>query len=756
MFWGTLINTRPVGGVMMVLITAAPLLAGLMMLAAPDSPLSLVIGPVYILLVTPLVFYTVNRVIWPGQKTRTVVNPDGTKTRTVLGDGLFSKEVGAIILAVVFALPSVLFGQWGALVFSALAAPLYVGLYNYFFEFAYTGKNEGFIWKEKAGTALAHTFIYGVCWMWILGLLFAPVSAETKEASTLVILAAIVPLWLLVSAPVTALGILMDSVSPPAPDEIPELGRKLYRGRGMVEFALALEAAERSLDRHHRPSVKLGALEVPYKLANNHFVIAGSSGSGKTLAVNRLLRSAMLGAQKVGRGRFIIYDQKSEILPVLGQYFGGPEALHRVPKLNPYDDRSIPWDLAKDFRGGRAAHLANFLLPLEGISEDKAIFTSSAQNYVTAIITGLQRKKGDDWTLRDLVNICLDDQLFAAFVRQWPDEFASIISASKVPGMYGSFHGTIAAKLSPLRGIASSWARYDGRNGPPFTVESFFASEKRTPPVVLGFHPDYERNCATLNGLLFGKLLSALMRLPDSAGHNLDYTWFFLDEFQSMGPLPGAKTLLTEGRSKGGVAVLTFQDIDGLRGAYQTQGRRAADSILAMCQHQGVLQCVSSEMAEWASKLFGKPEYVETSRTTNYGNQEDQPKHSKQESLRLADNVPPSFFQALSRPAEGTLEGYFFSPEIGPHPQEIDPETLYPDSAPAVDAKGIPIPGLIERPDSDFEFLPFSDDELRVLGLKPQAASKPGAASHLRSVPDAPKEKTKRRKKSILDLDIDV
>ncbi len=151
-----------------------------------------------------------------------------------------------------------------------------------------------------------------------------------------------------------------------------------------------------------KPELPWGGLEFAGKLLENtHYLLMGSSGSGKTVSLSMLLRRALESRDGL-RHPAIVYDPKQSFYPELRCFSFGESPL---VLSNPMDTRSSHWAIGRDYSDTvHATQLAATLIPR--VSEKDRFFTDGARTFLFAVVTALQERLGTEWTLRDLVEGC--------------------------------------------------------------------------------------------------------------------------------------------------------------------------------------------------------------------------------------------------------------------------------------------------------------------------------------------------------------
>ena len=102
------------------------------------------------------------------------------------------------------------------------------------------------------------------------------------------------------------------------------------------------EAAKKCERMKGRGGLCFGGLQLPAAAAEFHFLVMGATGSGKTLTIRFLMQSVF---QKANGCRALLYDAKRDLILILDG-MGVPKS--KIKIFNPFDDRSVAWDMAAD------------------------------------------------------------------------------------------------------------------------------------------------------------------------------------------------------------------------------------------------------------------------------------------------------------------------------------------------------------------------------------------------------------------------
>lgn len=352
-----------------------------------------------------------------------------------------------------------------------------------------------------------------------------------------------------------------------------------------------------------------GLRNLPVREAVKHFLICGTTGSGKTTAIQLFLQSI---APRIRPGRtppeqLIIYDAKCDVLPLLAALGLRPEDEH-VWILNPADARGAKWKLSEAVQEPiMARHLASLLVPEEKNSTSP-YWADAGRELVYAAILGLNAAVGTRWELRDLLCALDSAKHLAAVAAHHPR--AKVLAArvlddgNHAPGVLS----TLGSKLGQFEQVAALW--HTNKSGRSFSISDFLS---RPGVLVLGYDPVLKESIWPINALMIRALTQEILRRPNTREPR---HWFVLDEFPSMERVDRIHELLNRGRSKGASMLLGIANVSGLM---ETYGEHRTNDILSLCTYKSFLRAGDATTAEWASKHFGQVRRIESSHGETVG-----------------------------------------------------------------------------------------------------------------------------------------
>jgi type IV secretory pathway TraG/TraD family ATPase VirD4 len=443
-----------------------------------------------------------------------------------------------------------------------------------------------------------------------------------------------------------------------------------------------------------------GGAPVPSAAATTHFMVAGATGSGKTLTIRLLMQEVL---PHIGRGlghRALVYDAKRDLLSLLhGMGLRCP-----VVTLHPFDHRCAAWDMAADITSPAAARqVATILIPQEKHSA-QPFFADAARHLFTGVLIGLLKTAPGHWTLRDALLVLKSRARLRELLELHP-ETASLTQYFEPDHTFLCIMSTLATKLAPYEYIAAAWARA----GAKISLRQWLQEESI---LVLGNDETTRSALDPLNRVLFRRLVELTLNQPESETRR---TWVFLDEVREAGCLDGLARLLTKGRSKGACVVLGFQDIEGLRDAY---GERVAHEITGQCCHKAILRLESPQTAQWAAEIIGAAERLEyrDNASASVGSQGGTAGQNTTEHLSKREVVLPSELMELPPTnRENGLTGYYLTPTTGAYIATLSPQYL----AAALRPRATDVADLMERPEDHQYLFDWTTADLSRLGLPP-------------------------------------
>ena len=372
---------------------------------------------------------------------------------------------------------------------------------------------------------------------------------------------------------------------------LPE-GKTYQRGAIVTEHPRA--AAERRSGNERSPEITLAGRPVAAQDETKHFKLIGTTGTGKSTAIQEILNTAL------ARGdRAVIADPDGGYLRRFYAYSRGDVV------LNPFDERSVKWDLFSEIRNASdVEQLARSLIP------DHEGTDRSWRGYARTFFSSVTRQMHEAGQT-DIA------ELYRLLVAADAKELRTLVCGTAAQPFLDEHNSRMFDSIRSVTSSAVGALDYIARQkAQEFSIRQWVSVEH---PGVL-FMPYKAGQIAAL-----GSTISAWMRLAifeamdrDERGteHSTDDTrrlWFVVDELDALGQIDGLKDALARLRKFGGRCVLGFQSIAQVSSTY---GQGDAHTIVENCGNTLILRCSASEgggTARFASQLVGEREMLRTS-----------------------------------------------------------------------------------------------------------------------------------------------
>lgn len=357
---------------------------------------------------------------------------------------------------------------------------------------------------------------------------------------------------------------------------------------------LPVKALRKQIIRQKEASdFHLGPLPIVKDSETQHFLITGTTGSGKTNCFHHLLPQIREKNQKA-----VIVDTTGVF--VQSYFREGYDIL-----LNPFDERSTPWHpWAECKEPYHYKEIAKSLIPQ---TSHDPFWSTSAQTIFAIVLEHLDRE-GEKSTNK-LLKLLLEEPLEQLF-----DELQA-----------SHHHETRALSLldpksektaTSIRSTAASFVdclSYLEDTTQPFSIRKWIQEDTQKQWLFLSMMPDQRDTLRPLISTWSSIAIKSLLgRLPDPSSR----TWFIFDELASLHQLHDLTTCLAESRKYGGAVVLGIQNLSQLDEIY---GHNLTQAIVDLCSTKICFRQTSPELAHRMSKAFGEREITEMQEGISYG-----------------------------------------------------------------------------------------------------------------------------------------
>lgn len=324
-----------------------------------------------------------------------------------------------------------------------------------------------------------------------------------------------------------------------------------------------------------KPTATLGGVDIPCQLETYHFLLAGSTGTGKTMLTSELLSTV------IPRGdRAVICDPNGHHLSAFWREGG--------TVLNPFDRRSPGWSMFNEVRKGYDYdRIARSVVP-DGHGADAAW-----HHYAQVLLAE---------TLRALM---LRGEGNTASLTHWAtsaskDELSELLVGTPAHGL---FDLDAAKALASTRFVLTSFlSAHKYMPAGEFSLRAWL--ESGVGNLYLTWREDMQAALKPLISCWVDVIASAALSLPPDPNRRI---WLVLDELGGLGRLSSLESALTRGRKHGLCVLAGLQSTAQLDRLY---GRDGAIVLRSCFRNLVVLGIAKSDpdTSEVLSRSLGERE----------------------------------------------------------------------------------------------------------------------------------------------------
>jgi type IV secretory pathway TraG/TraD family ATPase VirD4 len=358
--------------------------------------------------------------------------------------------------------------------------------------------------------------------------------------------------------------------------------------RNYVRGTRVAEASTRAQSPSRCHGLTLAGIEIPELDEAKHFKLIGTTGTGKSTAIQEILSAALTRGD-----RAVIADPDGGYLRRFYDADRGDVV------MNPFDSRSVKWDLFAEIKlPYDVEQLARSLIP-DNDGQDK-----SWRGYARTFFTAVTRQAHE-------AGITDVSELYRLLVVAKGDELRALLDGTPAQPFLDEQNGRMFDSIRSVTSSAVGSLDFIGRQkAPAFSVREWVSDKKSG---VL-FMPYKAGQIAALSSTISGWMRLAIFEAMnrDEPSKERRPLWFVVDELDALGQIDGLKDALARLRKFDGRCILGFQSIAQVSSTY---GQGAAHTIVENCGNTLILRCSASEgggTARFASQLIGDREVLRT------------------------------------------------------------------------------------------------------------------------------------------------
>jgi type IV secretory pathway TraG/TraD family ATPase VirD4 len=333
-------------------------------------------------------------------------------------------------------------------------------------------------------------------------------------------------------------------------------------------------------------SVTLGGTAVPFADETKHFKMVGTTGTGKSTAIEELVGGAL------ARGdRAVFADPDGVYRRRFFDRYRGDVI------LNPSDRQSVRWEPFDEINDSYDVDALSLGLIPSADDATSNEWRGYARTFLSAILRRCAvqpgRNVGELWRL---LAVASAEELRLVVAGTSAQTFLDPDNAR----MFGSIRAVAVSVLAALEHVRE-------QRSAPFSVRRWVRKASGTGVL---FIPYRAGQVAALGAMIATWMRLAIFEAMNGDPNRDQRLWFIVDELDALGAIEGLKDALARLRKFGGRCVLGFQSIAQVSGAY---GAAAAQTIVENCGNSLILRCSSGEnggTSQFASKLIGEREII--------------------------------------------------------------------------------------------------------------------------------------------------
>ncbi len=363
------------------------------------------------------------------------------------------------------------------------------------------------------------------------------------------------------------------------------------RGAKVDEHATEMEPQKSGRRRDH--GITLAGARVPIHDEAKHFKFIGTTGTGKSTAIQEILSKAL------DRGdRAVIADPDGGYMDRFYKQQRGDIV------LNPFDERSVKWDLFAEIKNAYdVEQLARSLIP-DHEGQDRS-WRGYARTFFSAVA-----RQAHEAGIRDV------EELYRLLVVADSQELRGLVRGTPAQPFLDEHNSRMFDSIRSVASSAVGALEYVGRQKTKdFSVRRWVADSEQG----ILFMPYKAGQIAALRSTISAWMRLAIFEAMDQRTPRQDEPqasesrlWFVVDELDALGQIDGLKDALARLRKFGGRCVLGFQSLAQVSSTY---GPGDAHTIVENCGNTLILRCSASEgggTARFASQLIGEREVIHT------------------------------------------------------------------------------------------------------------------------------------------------
>lgn len=343
----------------------------------------------------------------------------------------------------------------------------------------------------------------------------------------------------------------------------------------------------------------LSTLPIPARSEFQGFFFHGSTGSGKTQAIMRLLDEI----RRLGEPA-IIYDKECTIKP----YFFNEKT---DIELNPVSNLCANWDLWRECDNPMEfGNLATYLIP-KSVQGSDPFWVDSARTILTSMAWKIRGR--EDKSPIMLLKLLLTTTL---------EEMRNLLKGTESENLVSKEIEKTAISIKSVLATYTKALRFleglDKGESPSFSIkgwikDSLDSSDKKNGWLFITSRSRYHKEIKPLISLWLGLAMQGIQSLKPNTNKRI---WLIMDELASLHRLEMLSDTLADIRKFGGCIAVGIQSISQLEFLY---GNHESHAIADLLNTSIYFRSPKSRVASWVSEDLGPQIIEEVRESQSYG-----------------------------------------------------------------------------------------------------------------------------------------
>jgi type IV conjugative transfer system coupling protein TraD len=344
---------------------------------------------------------------------------------------------------------------------------------------------------------------------------------------------------------------------------------------------------------------KIGKMPLVKDMETRHFLVTGSTGSGKTNLIHNLLPQIEDKKQAA-----LVIDQTGEMI---AKYYK-PERGDII--FNPFDDRNWLWDFWADCSDDESLErfsniLMGFSRRASGTRSDPFWEKSATEIFESAV--KYQRTTGDK-SIENLTTLVRQTNI---------NVLRQKLNGSAASRYLMSENGVTANSILSVLTTSTKPLSYlqDISEQKSFSLKEYFngVQKGQNSWLFLATKPSNRQLTLPLIACLSELALAQLMDIGIDEKRRV---WFVMDELAALGVLPGLSPLMTEGRKYGACVLAGLQSLNQL---YEYYGHHAGSKIFGQFGTLCFFRNQEESIVRMISNMCGSETITRQQKNTSFG-----------------------------------------------------------------------------------------------------------------------------------------